>query len=98
MAVDPHTLKLIAQAVISQITDEEKRQRLIIGIIIAIIVIIVAIAVSVVIVTIVVIIVIHNNLPLSVQLLIICCLYLYDLSLASNCVRIVIKISRKNVF
>ena len=29
MAVDPHTLKLIAQAVISQITDEEKRQRLI---------------------------------------------------------------------
>ena len=27
MAVDPHTLKLIAQAVISQITDEEKRQK-----------------------------------------------------------------------
>lgn len=38
MAVDPHTLKLIAQAVISQITDEEKRQRLIIGIIIAIVI------------------------------------------------------------
>ena len=38
MAVDPHTLKIIAQAVISQITDEEKRQRLIIGIIIAIVI------------------------------------------------------------
>ena len=71
---------------------------LITAIIIAIIVIIVAIAVSVVIVTIVVIIVIHNNLPLSLQLLTIHCLYLYDFSLASNCVRIVIKISRKNVF
>ena len=40
MAVDPHTLKLIAQAVISQITDEEKRQRLIIGIIIAIVIVV----------------------------------------------------------
>jgi murein DD-endopeptidase MepM/ murein hydrolase activator NlpD len=39
MAVDPHTAKIIAKAVISQITDEEKRQRLIIGIIIAIVVI-----------------------------------------------------------
>ncbi len=38
MAVDPHTAKVIAQVVISQITDEEKRQRLIIGIIIAIVV------------------------------------------------------------
>lgn len=38
MALDPATAKLIAQAVISQITDEEKRQRLIIGIIIAIVV------------------------------------------------------------
>lgn len=39
MAVDPHTAKIIAQAVISQITDEEKRQRLVIGIIIMIVVI-----------------------------------------------------------
>lgn len=39
MAIDPHTAKLIAQVVISQITDEEKRQRLIIGIIITIVVI-----------------------------------------------------------
>ena len=38
MAIDPHTAKVIAQAVISQITDEEKRQRLIIGIIIAIVI------------------------------------------------------------
>lgn len=37
MAVDPHTTKIIAQAVISQITDEEKRQRLVIGIIILIV-------------------------------------------------------------
>ena len=34
MALDPATAKLIAKIVISQITDEEKRQRLIIGIII----------------------------------------------------------------
>lgn len=39
MAIDPHTAKLIAQAVISQITDEEKRQRLIMGIIVTIVVI-----------------------------------------------------------
>ena len=39
MAVDPHTAKIIAKAVISQITDEEKRQRLIIWIIISIVVI-----------------------------------------------------------
>ena len=38
MALDPATAKLIAKVVISQITDEEKRQRLIIGIIIAIVV------------------------------------------------------------
>ena len=38
MAIDPATAKMIAQAVISQITDEEKRQRLVIGIIIAIVV------------------------------------------------------------
>jgi len=40
MAIDPHTAKIIAQAVISQITDEEKRQRLIIGIIITIVIIV----------------------------------------------------------
>lgn len=38
MALDPATSKLIAKVVISQITDEEKRQRLIIGIIIGIVV------------------------------------------------------------
>lgn len=38
MAIDPATAKAIAKVVISQITDEEKRQRLIIGIIVAIIV------------------------------------------------------------
>ena len=38
MAIDPATAKLIAKAVISQITDEEKRQRLIIGIIVGIVV------------------------------------------------------------
>ena len=38
MAVDPHTAKVIAKVVISQITDEEKRQRLIIGIITGIVV------------------------------------------------------------
>ena len=38
MALDPATAKLIAKIVISQITDEEKRQRLIIGIIIGIVV------------------------------------------------------------
>ena len=38
MALDPATAKLIAKVVISQITDEEKRQRLIIGIITGIVV------------------------------------------------------------
>lgn len=38
MAIDPATAKMIAKVVISQITDEEKRQRLIIGIIIAIVI------------------------------------------------------------
>lgn len=38
MALDPATAKLIAKVVISQITDEEKRQKLIIGIIVAIVV------------------------------------------------------------
>lgn len=37
MAIDPATAKAIARVVISQITDEEKRQRLIIGIITAIV-------------------------------------------------------------
>lgn len=40
MAIDPHTAKIIAKVVISQITDEEKRQRLIIGIIIGLVVIV----------------------------------------------------------
>lgn len=40
MAIDPHTAKIVAQTVISQITDEEKRQRLIIGIIIAIVIVV----------------------------------------------------------
>lgn len=39
MAIDPHTAKVIAKVVLSQITDEEKRQRLIIGIIITLVVI-----------------------------------------------------------
>ena len=38
MAIDPATAKLIAKAVISQITDEEKRQRLVIGIVVGIVV------------------------------------------------------------
>lgn len=38
MAIDPATAKAIAKVVISQITDEEKRQRLIIGIIVAIVI------------------------------------------------------------
>ena len=36
MAVDPATAKLIAKAVINQITDEEKRQRLLIGIVVGV--------------------------------------------------------------
>lgn len=36
MAVDPATAKLIAKAIINQITDEEKRQRLIIGIVVGV--------------------------------------------------------------
>lgn len=38
MAIDPATAKKIASIVISQLTDEEKRQRLIIGIVVGIIV------------------------------------------------------------
>lgn len=45
MAIDPATAKMIAKAVISQITDEEKRQRLIIGIIIGIVVFILILAI-----------------------------------------------------
>lgn len=47
MAIDPATAKLIAKAVISQITDEEKRQRLIIGIIIGIVVFIFILAIPI---------------------------------------------------
>ncbi|MGN0973168.1 MAG: hypothetical protein ACI4OT_00335 [Bacilli bacterium] len=47
MAIDPATAKLIAKAVISQITDEEKRQRLIIGVIIGIVVFILILAVPI---------------------------------------------------
>ena len=39
MAIDPHTAKVIAKVVLSQITDEEKREMLIIGIIITLVVI-----------------------------------------------------------
>lgn len=44
MAIDPATAKLIAKAVISQITDEEKRQRLIIGIVVGVVVFILILA------------------------------------------------------
>ena len=47
MAIDPATAKLIAKVVISQITDEEKRQRLIIGIIIGIVVFIFILAIPI---------------------------------------------------
>lgn len=40
MAIDPATAKAIAKIAISQITDEEKRQRLIIGIIIGVVVLV----------------------------------------------------------
>lgn len=38
MAIDPATAKKIASLIISQLTDEEKRQRLIIGIVVGIVV------------------------------------------------------------
>ncbi len=44
MAIDPATAKKIASIVISQLTDEEKRQRLIIGIVVGIIVFILLLA------------------------------------------------------
>lgn len=47
MAIDPATAKLIAKVAISQITDEEKRQRLIIGIIIGIMVCIIIIMIPI---------------------------------------------------
>ena len=36
MAVDPATAKLIAKAIVNQISDEEKRQKLIIGIVVGV--------------------------------------------------------------
>ena len=51
MAIDPATAKLIAKAVISQITDEEKRQRLIIGIVIGIVVFILLLATPILLLT-----------------------------------------------
>lgn len=47
MAINPTTAKLIAKAVLSQITDEEKRQRLIIGIIIGIVVFLLLLAIPI---------------------------------------------------
>ena len=47
MAIDPATAKMIAKVVISQITDEEKRQKLIIGIIIGIVVFILILAIPI---------------------------------------------------
>lgn len=51
MAIDPATAKLIAKAVLSQITDEEKRQRLIIGIIIGIVVFLLLLATPILLLT-----------------------------------------------
>lgn len=45
MAIDPATAKLIAKVVVSQITDEEKRERLIIGIIVGVVVFIFILAI-----------------------------------------------------
>lgn len=44
MVIDPATAKLIAKSVISQITDEEKRQRLIIGIAVGVVIFILLLA------------------------------------------------------
>lgn len=44
MAIDPATAKKIAKLVISQITDEEKRQRLIIGIVVGTVVFVLLLA------------------------------------------------------
>lgn len=51
MAIDPATAKLIAKAVISQITDEEKRQRLIIGIIVGVIVFLLILSIPILLLT-----------------------------------------------
>lgn len=51
MAIDPATAKLIAKAVISQITDEEKRQRLVIGIVVGIVVFIFILAIPILLLT-----------------------------------------------
>ena len=47
MAIDPATAKKIAKLVISQITDEEKRQRLIIGIVVGTVVFVLLLAVPI---------------------------------------------------
>lgn len=47
MAIDPATAKMIAKVAISQIADEEKRQRLIIGIIIAIMIFLIIIMIPI---------------------------------------------------
>lgn len=51
MAIDPATAKLIAKVVISQITDEEKRQRLIIGIVVGVVVFILLLATPILLLT-----------------------------------------------
>lgn len=51
MAIDPATAKLIAKDVISQITDEEKRQRLVIGIVIGVVVFILLLATPILLLT-----------------------------------------------
>lgn len=51
MAIDPATAKLIAKAVLSQITDEEKRQRLIIGIIVGVVVFLLLLATPILLLT-----------------------------------------------
>lgn len=47
MAIDPATAKKIASVIISQLTDEEKRQRLIIGIVVGIIVFLLLLAIPI---------------------------------------------------
>lgn len=51
MAIDPATAKMIAKVAISQITDEEKRQRLIIGIIVGIVILLLIIMIPVFLIT-----------------------------------------------
>ena len=47
MAIDPVTAKKIASLIISQLTDKEKRQRLIIGIVVGIIVFLLLLAIPI---------------------------------------------------